>query len=66
MITKIHTPVNTLGNPTGFHPTPGKVHDLDGADALLKGTTAAAVLADKACDTDFRVIEPLLAAGKPS
>ena len=26
-----------LGNPTGFHLTPGQVHDLEGADVLLPG-----------------------------
>ena len=30
--TKIHTTVDALGNPTGFHLTPGQAHDLDGAD----------------------------------
>ena len=64
MSTKIHTIVDALGNPTGFHLTPGQAHDLDGADVLLKGTLAAAVLADKAYDADSRVIEPLLVAGK--
>lgn len=30
--TKIHTLVDTLGNPIGFHLTLGQAHDLDGAD----------------------------------
>ena len=48
--TKIHATVDALGNPTGFHLTPGQAHDLEGADVLLKDTEAAAVLADKAYD----------------
>lgn len=64
MSTKIHTTVDALGNPTGFHLTPGQAHDLDGADVLLKDTQADAVIADKAYDAHTRVVEPLLAAGK--
>ncbi|WP_368856452.1 transposase [Methylocystis sp. MJC1] len=44
--------------PTGFHLTPGQAHDLEGADALLPGLGADALLADKAYDADERVIEP--------
>ena len=44
--------------------TAGQVHDLAGADALLPGMEAKALLADKAYDADKRVIEPLAAAGK--
>jgi transposase len=57
--TKIHATVDALGNPTGFHLTPGQAHDLEGADALLPGLEADALLADKAYDADERVIEPL-------
>ena len=64
MTTKIHASVDALGNPTGFHLTPGQAHDLEGADILLKDTQAAAVIADKAYDARARVIEPLLKAGK--
>lgn len=32
---KIHATVDALGNPTGFHLTPGQAHDLEGADTLL-------------------------------
>jgi transposase len=46
--TKIHATVDALGNPTGVHLTPGQAHDLEGADALLAGTQAAAVIADQA------------------
>ena len=59
MSTKIHATVDALGNPTGFHLTPGQAHDLEGADALLPGLQADALLADKAYDADERVIEPL-------
>jgi len=61
--TKIHATVDALGNPTGFHLTPGQAHDLEGADALLPGLEADALLADKAYDADERVIEPLRDAG---
>ena len=44
--------------------TAGQVHDLAGADALLPGMEAKALLADKAYDADKQVIEPLAAAGK--
>ena len=63
MSTKIHTTVDALGNPTGFHLTPGQAHDLEGADVLLADTPANAVIADKAYDAQARVIEPLLKAG---
>ena len=59
MSTKIHATVDALGNPTGFHLTPGQAHDLEGADALLPGLEADALLADKAYDADERVIAPL-------
>src|SRR4051812_38888452 len=62
--TKIHTTVDALGNPTGFHLTPGQAHDLEGADALLPEVTADVLIADKAFDADERVIEPLQKAGK--
>ena len=64
MSTKIHAMVDALGNPIAFLLTPGQVHDLEGADALLPQMQADALLADKAFDADERVIEPLLAAGK--
>jgi|SRR5271157_5499084 len=53
-----------LGNPLAFLLTPGQAHDLEGADALLPQMQADTLLADKAFDTDERVIEPLRAAGK--
>jgi len=61
--TKIHATVDALGNPTGFHLTPGQAHDLLGADALLPALEADALLADKAYDADERVIRPLRDAG---
>jgi len=43
--------------------TAGQVH-LAGADTVVPGMAAQALLADKAYDADKRVIEPLEAAGK--
>jgi transposase len=62
--TKIHATTDALGNPLSFYLTPGQACDLDGADVLLPGLAAEAILADKAYDADQRVIEPLLAQGK--
>jgi transposase len=56
--------VDALGNPLKIVLTAGQVHDLAGADALVPGMDAKALLADKAYDADKRVIEPLAAAGK--
>ena len=64
MSTKIHTLVDALGNPVGFHLTGGEVHDLVGADRLLPEMQAGILIADKAFDADGRVIEPLTSAGK--
>ena len=64
MTTKIHATVDALGNPKGFHLTPGQAHDLEGADVLLKDTQADTVIADKAYDAQARLIEPLVQAGK--
>ena len=64
MSTKIHATVDALGNPTGFHLTPGQAHDLEGADVLLEDTPAEAIIADKAYDAYDRLIDPLLKAGK--
>ena len=64
MSTKIHTMVDALGNPIGFHLTGGQACDLEGADAFLPTMVADALLADKAYDADVRVIEPLERAGK--
>lgn len=56
--------MDALGNPLKVTLTAGQVHDLAGADALVPGMEADALLADKAYDADKRVIEPLEAAGK--
>ena len=64
MSTKIHTLGDALGNPLGFHLTGGQAHDLIGADNLLPGMQADALIADKAFDADARVRAPLAAAGK--
>ena len=62
--TKIPASVDALGNPTGFALSPGQAHDLDGADALLPGLGAQALIADKAFDAEERVLMPLAQAGK--
>jgi transposase len=62
--TKIHALVDDLGNPLGFHLTPGQTCDLDGADVLLNELTADTLLADKGYDADERVIERLQQQGK--
>ncbi len=64
MSTKIHTTVDALGNPTGFHLTEGQACDLEGADVLLPPIKAGTVIADKGFDADKRVLEPLQKAGK--
>ena len=64
MTTKIHALVDALGNPLRFLLTPGQVHDLIGADALLPQMAADVLIADKAFDADDRVIRPLASAGK--
>ena len=61
MSTKIHTTCDALGNPTGFHLTPGHAADLAGAEALLPRLLQHihALLADKAYDAQERVIARL-------
>ena len=56
--------MDALGNPTGFHLTPGQRHDLEGADVLLKDTPGQIVIADKGYDAQTRVVQPLLDKGK--
>ena len=56
--------MDALGNPTGFALSPGQAHDLEGADALLPGLAADALIADKAFDADERVLKPLERAGR--
>ena len=62
--TKIHTTVDALGNPTGFHLTAGQACDLDGADILLPQLQSDTLLADKGYDADERVLLRLEQAGK--
>lgn len=64
MTTKIHTLCDALGNPTGFHLTPGGAYNLHGADVLLPKMKAQTLIVDKAYDADERVIEPLRKEGK--
>ncbi len=65
LTTKIHARGDALGNPTGFHLTPGQAHDLEGAAALLPDIleTSQAFLADKAYDAQERVLDRLVQAG---
>lgn len=60
----IHAIVDVLGNPIGFHLTPGQPHDLDGADKLLPGIETEKFLADKDHDAIDRIIPSLLVASK--
>lgn len=62
MSTKIHALTDALGNPTGFALSGGQASDLVGADQLLPGLQAAALLADKAYDADERVLAVLAVA----
>src|SRR3954454_3757438 len=64
LTTKIHATVDALGNPVGFPLTGGQAHDLVGADALLPELEAETLIADKAFDSDERVLEPLADARK--
>jgi transposase len=48
--TKAHVRVNGLGLPTKFVLTPGQAADITQADALLDGTTAEVVIADRGYD----------------
>jgi hypothetical protein len=54
-----------LGNPTGFHLTPGQASDLEGAEVLLPGLLARmqALLAGKASEAQERVLNLLECAG---
>ena len=62
MSTKIHALCDALGNPLGFHLTPGQACDLDGADVLIDKIEANTLIADKGYDADKRVIDRLEAA----
>ena len=56
--------MDALGNPIGFHLTPGQACDLDGADVLLEAMVAETLLADKGYAADQRVLERLAQQGK--
>lgn len=62
---KIHVRSDVLANATGFHLTLGQAHDLQGLDALLPDIpeTRQAFLADKAHDTQERVLDLLVQSG---
>ena len=64
MSAKIHTAVDALGNPTGFHLSEGQACELDGAGALLPRIKVKTGIADKGFDAGQRVLEPLQKAGK--
>jgi transposase len=65
LTTKIHASCDALGNPTGFHLTPGQACDRAGSDALLPDILGRieAFLADKAYDAQNRVLNLLEKAG---
>jgi hypothetical protein len=44
--TKIHTMVDALGSPVGFHISDGEAHDLVGADHLLPTMRAEMLIAN--------------------
>jgi len=54
---RVFATCDALGNPTGFHLTPGQACDLDGADVGLADIPTDTGLADKGYDADERVIE---------
>jgi transposase len=60
----VHAVVDALGNPIALGLTAGHAPDLDGADRLLPGLQAAAIIADEAYDADARMVVPIQAAGK--
>ena len=61
----MHALCDALGNPVALHLTPGHVHDLAGADALIPRLAGrfGALLADRAYDAHARVIQPLRMLG---
>jgi transposase len=57
LTTKIHMLADALGRPLRFVLTGGQTHDVVAAPALLHGFQAAAVIADKAYDSnDLRLM----------
>ena len=61
LTTKIHASCDAVGNPTGFHLTPGQHHDLRGSDVLLPDLLKQAqqFIADKAYDAAKPVLDLL-------
>ncbi|MEL0221561.1 MAG: transposase, partial [Deltaproteobacteria bacterium] len=57
----IHATCDALGNPTGFHLSPGQAHDLQGADVLLEALLdqIEALLADFAYAARARLLDRL-------
>ena len=52
MTTKIHALVDALGNPVEVMLSPGQAHDLACAQALIEEADPAALIGDKAFDSD--------------
>ena len=52
MTTKVHLRVDGLGNPQQVILTPGQVHDVTQADALMDDVEVTLTIADKAYDSD--------------
>ena len=61
LTTKIHAICDALGNPTGFHLSPGQAHDLQGADVLLEALLdqIKALLADIAYSAKAKLLDRL-------
>lgn len=51
--------MDALGNPLGFHLSPGQASDLAGADVLLPQLQAPILIADKGYNADERVVHRL-------
>ena len=60
--TKVHVRVNGLGLPTKFILTPGQAADVTQGAALVAGTAAAVVIADKGYDS-AAVVRAVAATG---
>ena len=61
LTTKIQATCDALGNPTGFHLSPGQAHDLEGAEVLLAALLdqIQALLADIAYAAKVRLLDRL-------
>lgn len=69
MSTKLHVLVDALGNPLRFLLSPGQAADISYAPSLVEGYRSAAVIADRAYDSDAfvgRVAEGAAEAVIPS